>query len=189
MEIIITLIVAALLGLIPAKIAQSKGYSFGKWWIYGFLIFIVAIIHACKLKSKTPTENSSNTKKTTNANLEKIKEQAVIVEESLITTGLPPQNTPTAPVSFFQMLLLGILLSPIVLGIFIGIAKSNTTKQQNRVKEARIQRGITLSTEAYTASEAYFDKQRAEASKAIFPAIIAWVILVVIILIISGGNL
>jgi hypothetical protein len=52
MEIVITLIVAALFGLIPAKIAQSKGYAFGKWWIYGFLIFIVAIIHACVVKPK-----------------------------------------------------------------------------------------------------------------------------------------
>jgi hypothetical protein len=53
MEWVIMLIVAALLGLIPAKIAQSKGYAFGKWWVYGFLIFIVAIIHACILKPKT----------------------------------------------------------------------------------------------------------------------------------------
>ena len=53
MEYVIMLIVAALLGLIPAKIAQSKGYTFGKWWIYGFLIFIVAIIHAIVLKPKT----------------------------------------------------------------------------------------------------------------------------------------
>jgi hypothetical protein len=52
MEIVVTLIVAVLLGLIPAKIAQSKGYAFGKWWLYGFLIFIVAIIHACVLKPK-----------------------------------------------------------------------------------------------------------------------------------------
>lgn len=53
MEYVITLIVAALIGLIPAKIAQSKGYSFGKWWFYGFLLFIVAIIHAFVLKPKT----------------------------------------------------------------------------------------------------------------------------------------
>lgn len=39
------LIIAAVLGLIPAFIAQSKGRSFGAWWLYGFLLFIVAIIH------------------------------------------------------------------------------------------------------------------------------------------------
>jgi hypothetical protein len=41
------------LGLIPTKIAQSKGYAFGKWWIYGFLLFIVAIIQVYVLKLKT----------------------------------------------------------------------------------------------------------------------------------------
>jgi hypothetical protein len=65
MEYVVILIVAALLGLIPAKIARSKGYAFGKWWVYGFLIFIVAIIHACVLKPKassTTMNGSGNTK-------------------------------------------------------------------------------------------------------------------------------
>ena len=116
--------------------------------------------------------------------LGKLNEQRIAIEESLITTGYPPQNLPTAPFSFLQMLLLGILTTPIGLLIMIGKAKSETTKQQNRVKEARLQRGITLSQEAYAASEAYFDKGRAEASKAILPGILAWVILVVIIVIV-----
>ncbi|QMR62424.1 zinc ribbon domain-containing protein [Escherichia coli] len=38
-------IIAAFLGLIPAAIAKSKGRSFGAWWLYGCLLFIVAIIH------------------------------------------------------------------------------------------------------------------------------------------------
>jgi hypothetical protein len=59
MEYFVILIVAALLGLIPAKIAQSKGYAFGKWWVYGFLIFIVAIIHACVLKPKNASAGTS----------------------------------------------------------------------------------------------------------------------------------
>ena len=42
---IISLIVAAVLGFIPASIAQKKGYSFWLWWFYGWMIFIVAIIH------------------------------------------------------------------------------------------------------------------------------------------------
>ncbi|HCC8021689.1 TPA: zinc ribbon domain-containing protein [Klebsiella pneumoniae] len=49
------LVVAALLGLIPAFIAQSKGRSFGGWWLYGFLLFIVAIIHVLFV----PSLNSS----------------------------------------------------------------------------------------------------------------------------------
>uniref|UniRef100_UPI0011A454A4 zinc ribbon domain-containing protein n=1 Tax=Yersinia aldovae TaxID=29483 RepID=UPI0011A454A4 len=40
------IVIAAILGLIPAFIAQSKGRSFGLWWLYGSLIFIVALIHS-----------------------------------------------------------------------------------------------------------------------------------------------
>lgn len=46
MYIINILIWAILLGLIPAFIAQSKGRSFVAWWIYGALLFIVALPHA-----------------------------------------------------------------------------------------------------------------------------------------------
>lgn len=42
---IVTLLIAAVLGLIPANIAKNKGYSFGLWWFYGWMLFIVAIIH------------------------------------------------------------------------------------------------------------------------------------------------
>jgi len=42
MELISVLIFAALLGLIPAKIASDKGKSFGLWWFFGFMIWIVA---------------------------------------------------------------------------------------------------------------------------------------------------
>lgn len=37
------LILAILLGLIPATIAHNKGYSFLGWWILGSLLFIVAL--------------------------------------------------------------------------------------------------------------------------------------------------
>lgn len=40
------LVLAILLGLIPAMIAQSKGRSFGLWWFYGFLLFIIALPHS-----------------------------------------------------------------------------------------------------------------------------------------------
>lgn len=42
---IVVLIAAAGLALIPANIARQKGYSFGLWWFYGWMLFIVAIIH------------------------------------------------------------------------------------------------------------------------------------------------
>jgi hypothetical protein len=37
------LILAALLGLLPAYVASSKGYSFATWWLFGGLLFIVAL--------------------------------------------------------------------------------------------------------------------------------------------------
>ena len=39
---IVSLIISALLALIPANIAKKKGYSFGVWWLYGWFLFIVA---------------------------------------------------------------------------------------------------------------------------------------------------
>jgi len=45
MEYIWSLILAACLALIPANIAKKKGHSFGLWWFYGWMLFIVAIIH------------------------------------------------------------------------------------------------------------------------------------------------
>jgi hypothetical protein len=40
------LFLAVLLGLIPAMVAKSKGKSFGLWWLYGALLFIIALPHA-----------------------------------------------------------------------------------------------------------------------------------------------
>jgi len=44
------LLIAVLIGLIPAAIAQGKGHSFGLWWLYGAAIFIIALPHALLLK-------------------------------------------------------------------------------------------------------------------------------------------
>ena len=44
------LVIAALIGLIPAAIAKGKGYSFGLWWFYGAALFIVALPHALIMK-------------------------------------------------------------------------------------------------------------------------------------------
>lgn len=53
---LITLIAAALLGLIPAWIASSRGRSFGLWWIFGALLFIVALPMSIMLKKPLPGE-------------------------------------------------------------------------------------------------------------------------------------
>ena len=43
---------ASVLGLIPAVIAYRKGRSFGLWWIYGSMLFIVALFHSLLIKPK-----------------------------------------------------------------------------------------------------------------------------------------
>lgn len=52
MEIAAYFASVALIGLIPAYIAAGKGRKFGWWWLYGALIWIVAIIHAILLKPR-----------------------------------------------------------------------------------------------------------------------------------------
>ena len=47
----VILIFGVLLGLIPAMIARGKGQSFLGWWIYGALLFIVALPHAIIMKA------------------------------------------------------------------------------------------------------------------------------------------
>jgi hypothetical protein len=44
------LILAVLIGLIPAAIAQSKGRNFVAWWFYGAMLFIVALPHSLLIK-------------------------------------------------------------------------------------------------------------------------------------------
>ena len=41
---------AILIGLIPATIAQGKEHSFFGWWVYGALLFVVALPHSIILK-------------------------------------------------------------------------------------------------------------------------------------------
>ncbi len=44
------LVIAAVIGLIPALIASSKGRNFLLWYVYGFLLFVIALIHSIVLK-------------------------------------------------------------------------------------------------------------------------------------------
>ena len=48
------LIISSLLGLIPASIASNKGRSFGTWWFYGTMLFVIALIHALVISSDKP---------------------------------------------------------------------------------------------------------------------------------------
>lgn len=80
MEIIIA---CAIIGCLPAAIAQSKGRSFVGWWIYGALLFIVALPHSLMLKPEPkpapkPTATDVADELTKFADL---KERGVITEE------------------------------------------------------------------------------------------------------------
>ncbi len=44
------LLAAIVLGLTPAFIARGKGRSFIQWWVYGALLFIVALPHSLLLE-------------------------------------------------------------------------------------------------------------------------------------------
>lgn len=55
MELLIVLIISAGLGIITGKIAEKKGYSFWAWWFYGWMLFIVAIIHVNLIPDKNQT--------------------------------------------------------------------------------------------------------------------------------------
>jgi len=78
MEVII---IAVLIGLIPAMIAQSKGKSFVTWWVYGAMIFIVALPHSLIMsadkKSVEEKQLSEGMKKCTYC-AEFVKQEAVV---------------------------------------------------------------------------------------------------------------
>lgn len=54
------IIITILIGIIPAVIAQGKGKSFVLWWIYGALLFIIALPHSLIMK---PDEKSIENQK------------------------------------------------------------------------------------------------------------------------------
>lgn len=44
---------SAVLGIIPATIARKKGYSYGLFWLFGFFLFLPALIVVCCIEDKT----------------------------------------------------------------------------------------------------------------------------------------
>ena len=50
MDLFVWVVLAFLLAFITAAIAKGKGHSFVEWWIFGFLLFIVALPYALLLK-------------------------------------------------------------------------------------------------------------------------------------------
>jgi len=56
-------LLAALLGIIPGIIARNKGHSFIAWWVYGAMLFIVALPHSLLLKHNIEGLDYQKTKK------------------------------------------------------------------------------------------------------------------------------
>ena len=54
---IIALAFSAILGIIPGVIAKNKGYSFALWWFYGWMFFMIALIHSILIPDKNETKN------------------------------------------------------------------------------------------------------------------------------------
>ncbi len=77
---VLGLLVAAGLGLIPANIAKQKGYDFRLWWFYGFMLFIVAIIHISLLPDKNETAKSNS-----QSAAEELKKYKELLDQDVIT--------------------------------------------------------------------------------------------------------
>lgn len=56
----VSLAIAAGLAFIPANIAKNKGYSFGLWWFYGWMLFLIAIIHVSLIPDKNAQQTPIN---------------------------------------------------------------------------------------------------------------------------------
>ena len=52
MDVLIIIIVAAVIALLPAKIAYGKGRSYIGWYLFGFFLFIIALPASLLIKDK-----------------------------------------------------------------------------------------------------------------------------------------
>jgi cation transport ATPase len=74
-------LIAVLIGLIPAIIAQGKGKSFVLWWLYGAALFIIALPHALIMRADTVAQDKvslSEGKKKCQYCAEFVKAEAVV---------------------------------------------------------------------------------------------------------------
>jgi CBS domain containing-hemolysin-like protein len=93
---LIIILTLFLLPLIPAKIANKKGYSFGTWYVFGFFFFIVALPASLLINnansdqaSNSAPESSERTNTSNNAqeyfDVDRLKRLKEMLEKDLIT--------------------------------------------------------------------------------------------------------
>lgn len=81
----ISLIIAAGLAFIPANIAKNKGYSFGLWWFYGWMLFIVAIIHVSCISDKNANQVSIQTANSGQSVADELKKYKELMDQGVLT--------------------------------------------------------------------------------------------------------
>ena len=82
LSIVLSLAFSGALAFIPANIAKKKGKNFGLWWFYGWMIFIVALIHSLLL----PDLNAQVMKNTATS------ADALLKYKELLNSGLITQE-------------------------------------------------------------------------------------------------
>jgi uncharacterized membrane protein YoaK (UPF0700 family) len=50
----VVLILVVVLGSIPATLARRRGRPFGHWWLYGAVLFRVALLQVLRLAASPP---------------------------------------------------------------------------------------------------------------------------------------
>ena len=87
MNFLLILLIAAGLGFIPASIAESKGYSFWGWWLYGWFFFLIALIHISLLPDiSKENEEKSKEKAALEMNAaEELKKYKELLDKGVIT--------------------------------------------------------------------------------------------------------
>jgi hypothetical protein len=88
-------LVSLVIGIVPAKIARSKGKDFWIWYIYGVFLFLFAMIHAIVLPEKfSPKDEDENSIKTVKSSL------SSVVDNITNEIGLIDINCPVEVVGY-----------------------------------------------------------------------------------------
>lgn len=128
---------AMLLGLIPAAIAHGKGYSFGKWWLGGAAMFIVALPWAIVIKKNEEALARRGGLKQCPQCAEYVKQEAQICRfcRAPIPKDTKPQESMAAEsagvVPGKQVLMVGVALVVAVLALFFGVGLYTYSKLES----------------------------------------------------------